>query len=95
MKVVVKAEIVDDGKVVRFGESWAGEPATPEEIFLIDSTESLEALSRKVEKRSLVVPPGAAAAFVVPFTEYPPDLKAFRVRVSARAVPVNPTAANP
>lgn len=95
VKVVVKAEIVDDGKVVRFGESWAGEPATPEEIFLIDSTESLEALSRKVEKRSLVVPPGAAAAFVVPFTEYPPDLKAFRVRVSARAVPVNPTAANP
>ena len=95
VKVVVKAEIVDDGKVVRFGESWAGEPATPEEIFLIDSTESLEALSRKVEKRSLVVPAGAAAAFVVPFTEYPPDLKAFRVRVSARAVPVNPTAANP
>ncbi len=95
VKVVVKAEIVDDGKVVRFGESWAGEPASPEEIFVIESTESLEALNRKVEKRSIVVPPGAAAAFVVPFTEYPPDLKAFRVRVSARAVPVNPTAANP
>ncbi|MDP1822949.1 MAG: zinc-ribbon domain-containing protein [Archangium sp.] len=95
VKVVVKAEIVEDGKVVRFGESWAGEPATPEEIFLIDNTESLEALNRKVEKRSLVVPAGAAAAFVVPFTEYPPDLKGFRVRVSARAVAVSPTAANP
>lgn len=95
VKVVVKAEIVEDGKVVRFGESWAGEPATPEEIFLIDNTESLEALNRKVEKRSLVVPAGAAAAFVVPFTEYPPDLRGFRVRVSARAVPVSPTAANP
>lgn len=95
VKVVVKAEIVEDGKVVRFGESWAGEPASPEEIFLIENTESLEALNRKVEKRSLVVPPGSAAAFVVPFTEYPPDLKGFRVRVSARAVPVNPTAANP
>jgi hypothetical protein len=95
VKVVVKAEIVEDGKVVRFGETWAGEPATPEEIFLIDNTESLEALNRKVEKRSLVVPAGAAAAFVVPFTEYPPDLKDFRVRVSARAVPVSPTAANP
>ena len=95
VKIVVKAEIVEDDRVVRFGESWAGEPASPEEIYLIDSTEALEALNRKVEKRSLVVPAGAAAAFVVPFTEYPPDLKDFRVRVSARAVPVAPTAANP
>ncbi len=95
VKVVVKAEIVEDGKVVRFGESWAGDPATPEEIYLIDSSEALEALNRRVEKRSLVVPPDSAATFVVPFTEYPPELKGFRVRVSARAVPANPTAANP
>lgn len=95
VKVVVKAEIVEDSKVVRYGESWAGEPASPEEIFMIESTESLEALNRKVEKRALVVPAGAAAAFVVPFTEYPPDLRGFRVRVSARAVAVSPTAANP
>lgn len=95
VKVVVKAEIVEDGSVVRSGESWAGEPATPEEIFLIDGADALEALNRKVEKRALVVPPDSAAAFVVPFTEYPPELKGFRVRVSARAVPVNPTAANP
>ncbi len=95
VKIVVKAEIVEDDRVVRFGESWAGEPASPEEIFLIDNTEALEALNLKVEKRSLVVPAGAAAAFVVPFTEYPPDLKDFRVRVGARAVAVAPTAANP
>lgn len=96
VKVVVKAEIVEDGKVVRGGESWAGDPATPEEIFLIDGTEALEVLNRRVEKRSVPVPPGASATFVVPFTEYPPDLRGFRVRVSARAVPVNPTtAANP
>ena len=95
VKIVVKAEIVEDDRVVRFGESWAGEPASPEEIFLIDNTEALEALARKVEKRSLVVPAGSAASFVVPFTEYPPDLKDFRVRVSARAVAVAPTAANP
>jgi hypothetical protein len=94
VKVVVKAEIVEDGSVVRSGESWAGDPATPEEIFLIDSSEALEALNKKVEKRSLVVPPDSEAAFVVPFTEYPPELKGFRVRVSARAIPVS-TAANP
>ncbi|MFT3706747.1 MAG: zinc-ribbon domain-containing protein [Archangium sp.] len=93
VKVVVKAEIVEDGKVVRGGESWAGDPATPEEIFLIDSTEALDTLNRRVEKRSIAVPPEASAAFVVPFTEFPPDLRGFRVRVSARAVPVNPTAA--
>lgn len=95
VKVVVKAEIVEDGQVVRAGESWAGDPASPEEIFLIDGAEALEALNRKVEKRALVVPPEASAAFVVPFTEYPPKLNGFRVRVSARAVPVEPTAANP
>lgn len=96
VKVVVKAEIVEDGKVVRGAESWAGDPATPEEVFLIDGTEALETLNRRVEKRSIAVPPEASAAFVVPFTEYPHDLRGFRVRVSARAVPVGATtAANP
>jgi predicted Zn finger-like uncharacterized protein len=95
VKVVVKAEIVEDGKVVRSGESFAGEPATPEELHLIDSSEALEALKAKVERRAIVVPPGQAATFVVPFTEYPPDLKDFRVRVSARAVAAATTAAAP
>ncbi|MFZ5443622.1 MAG: zinc-ribbon domain-containing protein [Myxococcota bacterium] len=95
VKIVVKAEIVEDGQVVRSGESWAGDPASPEEIFLIDGADALEALNRKVEKRALVVPPDAAAAFVVPFTEYPPKLNGFRVRVSARAVSAETTAARP
>ncbi|HEY0880185.1 MAG TPA: hypothetical protein VGD87_01585, partial [Archangium sp.] len=95
VKVVVKAEIVEDGKVVRSGESFAGEPATPEELHLVDSSEALEALKAKVERRAIVVPPGQAATFVVPFTEYPPDLKDFRVRVSARAVAAATTAAAP
>lgn len=94
-RVVVKAEIVEDGTVVRSGTSWAGDPASPEELFFVDGSESLEALNRKVEARSLVVPSGAAAAFVVAFTEYPPDLKDFRVRVSARPADANPTAAHP
>jgi predicted Zn finger-like uncharacterized protein len=95
VKVLVKAEIVEDGKVVRSAESFAGEPATPEELYLIDSGEALEALKAKVERRAQVVGPQQSATFVVPFTEYPPDLKEFRVRVSARAVPASPTAANP
>lgn len=95
VKVVVKAELVEGDKVVRFAEAWAGEPATPEEIHLIDGSDALEQLNRKVEKRALVVPPDSSAAFVVPFTEYPPELSGFRVRVTARAVPSGATAANP
>jgi predicted Zn finger-like uncharacterized protein len=95
VKVVVKAELVEGDKVVRSAESWSGEPATPEEIFLIDGVEALEALNRRVEKRALVVPPDSAAAFVVPFTEYPPEMRGFRVRVTARAVPAGSTASNP
>ncbi|MGV3623988.1 MAG: hypothetical protein ACO1OB_24430, partial [Archangium sp.] len=86
-KLVVKAEIIEDGKVVRFAEAFVGEPATPEELFLVDSGDALEALQRKVEKRSQPVNAGGNGSFVVAFTEYPPDLKGFRVRVSARAVP--------
>lgn len=91
-RLVVKAEIVEDGHVVRFAEAWAGEPASAEELYLVDGTDALDALQRKVEKRALVVNPGQAAQFVVGFTEYPPDLKGFRVRVSARPAPANPTA---
>jgi hypothetical protein len=83
--IVVKAELVDGGKVVRGAESWAGAPPSPEELYLIDSAEALEALNARVEKRAQAVEPGAAVPFVVTFTEYPPDLKDFRVRVSARA----------
>ncbi len=91
-KLVVKAEIVEDGKVVRFAEAFAGEPATAEELYLVDGADALEALQRRVEKRSTAINAGGAGAFVVVFTEYPPDLKGFRVRVSARAVASNPTA---
>ncbi|MFO0594212.1 MAG: zinc-ribbon domain-containing protein [Myxococcaceae bacterium] len=92
VKIVVKAELVEDGKVLRAAESWVGDPATPEEIFLIDGAESLDALGRRVEKRAMTIPAEAAGTFVVLFTEYPPDLKEFRVRVSARAVAGTPTA---
>lgn len=86
-KIIVKAEIIEDGKVVRFAEAFVGEPATPEELYLVANSDALEALQRKVEKRSQPVNPGGNGSFVVAFTEYPPDLKGFRVRVSARAVP--------
>ncbi len=91
-KVVVKAEIVEDDTVVRMGETWAGNPPTPEELFLLDGADAAEALNRKVQERAQVIAKGASSAFVVPFIEYPPDLTGFRVRVSARTVVEGPLA---
>lgn len=84
-RMVVKAELVEAGNVVRSSESWAGFPPNPEEIFSIENVESLQALQRKVEMRSGPFPPEVSAPFVILFNEYPPDLKTFRVRVSARS----------
>jgi predicted Zn finger-like uncharacterized protein len=95
VRVVVRAEIVEGDKVVRFAESWAGAPATPEEIHLIDSLDALNALNVKVEKRATEVPANGAAQFVVAFTEYPPQLNGFRVRVVPRAAPATETSLNP
>ncbi len=91
--LAVKAEIVEGGKVVRSAESYAAEqPPTVEELYAVDGADALEALQARVEKRATPVAPGGTASFVVAFTEYPPDLKGFRVRVSARPV-TTPTAA--
>lgn len=90
--LVVKAEIIENGKVVRAAESFVtDQPPSVEELYAVDGTDALEALQRRVEKRAAAVPPGGTASFVVAFTEYPPDLKGFRVRVSARPV-TTPTA---
>jgi predicted Zn finger-like uncharacterized protein len=95
VRVVVKAEIIEDGAVVRSAESLAGEPATPEELYRVDSSEALEALNRKVDRRAVVLAPESSSSFVVPFREYPPELKGFRVKVSARAAGTGSASAKP
>lgn len=95
VNIIVRAELVEGEIVVRGAESWAGVPPSPEELFLVDGNEALEKLNQKVEQRSTPVAPGAAVPFVVTFTEYPPDLKDFRVRVTARPQQRPSTAATP
>lgn len=85
VRVVVKAELLEGDTLVRAAESAAGAPASPEELYLLTSAEDLEALNAKVAERAPVLEPGASAPFIVTFFEYPPDLKGFRVRVSARS----------
>ncbi len=94
VKLLVTAEIVENGKVVRSSEAVAGQPPTPEELYLVDGADALVALQRRLEKRATVVEPGGQASFVVAFTEYPPDLKGFSVCVAARPVPASAPAKN-
>jgi hypothetical protein len=93
VKVMVKAELLEGSTLVRAAESAAGAPPSPEELFLLTSADDLDALNAKVAQRAPLLEPGATAAFTVTFFEYPPDLKGFRVRVSARAAEGATTAA--
>ncbi|MEW5738381.1 MAG: zinc-ribbon domain-containing protein [Myxococcota bacterium] len=84
VRLMVRAELLEGDTLVRDAESAAGVPASPEELYLVATAEDLEALNARVAQRSPVVEPGATVPFLVTFFEYPPDLKGFRVRVSAR-----------
>ena len=93
VKVMVKAELLEGSTLVRGAESAAGAPPSPEELFVLTSADDLDALNAKVSQRAPVIEPGATAPFTVTFFEYPPDLKGFRVRVSAWAAEGSSTAA--
>jgi hypothetical protein len=84
-RVVVRAEIIEGSAVVRTASAAAGAVPTPEELFNLPEGQTQDELSARLVGRAAMVAPGSAAEFLVTFTEYPPDLKAFRVRVSARA----------
>lgn len=92
VRVMVKAELLEGSTLVRGAESAAGAPPSPEELFVLTSADDLEALDAKVAQRAPVIEPGATAPFTVTFFEYPPDLKGFRVRVSAWAATGSSTA---
>ncbi len=81
--VVIKAEILDGTQVVRSAESPAGAAPSAEELYAIASSEDFAALNVGSNRRVKPLAPGERAQFVVPFREYPPDLKGFQVRVSA------------
>jgi predicted Zn finger-like uncharacterized protein len=82
-RVKVKAELLDGSTLVRAAEVMAGMPPTPEELYRIDQVAQLKTLMERTSTKAPVVEAGSAVPFVVAFAEYPPDLKAFRVRVTA------------
>jgi hypothetical protein len=82
-KVRVRAEILDGQTLVRSAEVVAGVPPSPEELFRLATPDEVKALLERGGSKAPPVEAGGTAPFLVPFAEYPPDLKAFRVRVTA------------
>ncbi len=78
----VRAEILDGDSLIRSAEAVVGAAPTPEELYRVSLPEDLSAMMEKLNARQPSVQPGTRQDFVVPFYEYPPDLKAFRVRVT-------------
>lgn len=91
-RVKVRAEILEGSSLVRAVEGFAGLPPTPEELSNLGSSDDLDRLLARQASGAKPVEPGASAPFVVAFFEYPPDLKAFRVRVEATAASSGPAA---
>lgn len=94
-RVRVKAEILDGATLVRSAEVMAGAPPSPEELFLLAEAAQLKTLMERSSTKAPAIGPGDAAAFLVTFAEYPPDLKAFRVRVTAQPEGQPTAAASP
>jgi predicted Zn finger-like uncharacterized protein len=82
-RVKVKAEILDGATLVRSAEVVAGSPPTPEELNRLADVAELKTLMERSSSRAAALEAGGVAPFLVTFSEYPPDLKAFRVRVTA------------
>ncbi len=78
----VRAEILDGSTSIRHAEVWIGAAPTPEDLYGIAVADDVEHLVEKLGKSAAEVMPGEKRSFLIPFYEYPPDLKGFRVKVS-------------
>ena len=92
-KLKVRAEILDGTQLVRAAELLAGAAAGPEELYSIGSSEDADALLARLEAAAVAVPPQGRAPFLITFYDYPPNLSAFRLKVTVRALDAKETAA--
>lgn len=92
-RLKVRAEILDGAQLVRAAEILAGAAAGPEELYNIASSQDADALAARLEAAAATVASGGRAPFLVTFYDYPPNLSAFRLKVTVRAVAVKGTAA--
>ncbi len=78
----VRAEINDGETLIRAAEVFAGPVATPEDLYSVAGPSDADALNSRTASTAAEVAPGAAAGFLLVFYEYPPDLSAFRMKVT-------------
>ncbi|MDQ3264592.1 MAG: zinc-ribbon domain-containing protein [Myxococcota bacterium] len=78
----VRAEILDGDTLVRSVEGFAGEVPTPEELHAVQSAEDVRALTQRLDRGAQPVAPGQRVSFLLAFYEFPPDLAAYRLRVT-------------
>lgn len=92
-RIRVKAEILDGDDLVRSAEGWAGASPSPEDLFGIATADELDKLSQRLVQSAAELPPGEQASFLITFYEYPPELRGFRVKVTAASGAAAETAA--
>jgi hypothetical protein len=86
-RVKVSAGLYDGGQRVKSQEGLAGMVPGPEDLHAVTSADALEQLRSKLDAGATVIPPGGRAPFILVFQEYPQELSAFRLRVTAEAAP--------
>jgi predicted Zn finger-like uncharacterized protein len=85
VKLLVRADILDDSQLVRSAEVWAGMSATPEDLFNIASAADADSLTARLNLSAVEVSPGQRAPFLLTFFEYPPSLSGFQIKVTVSA----------
>jgi predicted Zn finger-like uncharacterized protein len=85
-KLKVRAEILDGAQLVRSAEILAGAAAGPEDLYNISSSADADALAARLESAAAAVAPGGRAPFLLAFYDYPPNLSAFRLKVTVGAL---------
>jgi hypothetical protein len=82
----VRTEILDGSQLVGAVESFAGLPRAPEDLFRIENSQDADSVNSRTEPQPAEVGPGQRAGFLVAFYDYPPDLGAYRLKVTAARV---------
>jgi hypothetical protein len=82
-RVKVRAEIFDGAQLIRAVEAMAGANYTPEDLYRIEAAADADALNLPVGKARGKVGAGERVPFFLTFYDYPPDLWAYRLKITA------------